>query len=169
VEKTLHVIKELKKKKVIQDYAIGGGVAVLYYVEPLLTYDLDIFFIPVEDNLDVLSPVYTYLKQKGFKTHREHIMIEGVPVQFIPVYNELVTEAVKNSTEVKYGRMKTKVLGIEYLMAVLLQTYRPKDRERLVKMLEETEVDLHSLKELFRKFELYEKFTAFQEKYLDSR
>jgi hypothetical protein len=44
VEKTLKVIGGLKKNKVILDYAIGGGIAVLYYVEPLLTYDLDILF-----------------------------------------------------------------------------------------------------------------------------
>jgi len=47
-----------------------------------------------------------------------------------------VKEAVKYCVEVKYGRMKTKVLGLEYLIAVMLQTNRPKDRERLIKVLE---------------------------------
>jgi len=68
------------------------------------------------------------LKKKGFKTEREHVLIQGVPVQFIPVYNDLVKEAVQYSEEVKYGRIKTKVLGLEYLIAVMLQTNRPKDR-----------------------------------------
>ena len=36
----LRVIRELKDKRIILDFAIGGGIAVLYYVEPLLTYDL---------------------------------------------------------------------------------------------------------------------------------
>ncbi len=74
----------------IKDYAIGEAIAALYYVEPLLTYDLYIFFIPVEESLDVLSPIYNHLKKIGYKTHKEHMIIEGVPVQFIPVYNELI-------------------------------------------------------------------------------
>jgi hypothetical protein len=48
-----------------------------------------------------------------------------------------VKEAVQYSVEVKYGRIKTRILGLEYLIAVMLQTYRPKDRERLVKVFEE--------------------------------
>ena len=63
MEKTLKIIKELKQKRIIQDFSIGGGIAVLYYVEPLLTYDLDIFFIPREESIDVLSPIYDYLKK----------------------------------------------------------------------------------------------------------
>jgi len=39
VEKTLKIIRELKEKEIIRNFAIGGGIAVLYYSEPLLTYD----------------------------------------------------------------------------------------------------------------------------------
>ncbi len=166
MEKTLKVIKVLKNKKVILDYAIGGGIAVLYYVEPLLTYDLDIFFVPIEESIDVLAPIYKYLKEKGYKTQREHIIIEGIPTQFIPVYNELVREAVQNSTEVKYGKIKTNVLGLEYLIAVMLQTYRAKDRERIIKIFEEAKVDLKLLKKLLKKYNLYGKYTEFRGLYL---
>ena len=169
MEKTLKVIRGLKNKKVILDYAIGGGIAVLYYVEPLLTYDLDIFFIPTEEGLDVLAPVYRYLKEKCYRTRREHIIIEGVPTQFIPVYNELVREAVQNSIEVKYGRMKTKVLGLEYLIAVMLQTYRAKDRERLTKIFEVTKVDMQLLRKLLKKYELYGKYTKFRGLYFEEK
>lgn len=169
VEKTLKVIRGLKNKKVILDYAIGGGIAVLYYVEPLLTYDLDIFFIPIEKSLDVLAPIYKYLKEKGYKTHKEHIIIEGVPVQFIPVYNELVREAVQNSAEVKYGRIKTKVMGLEYLVAVMLHTYRAKDRERIIKIFEETEVDINFLRKILKRHNLYDKFTRFRRMYFGKR
>jgi hypothetical protein len=97
----------------VPDFAIGGGIAVLYYTEPVLTFDLDIFFIPVEDRLDVLSPISKYLREKGYKPQREHVLVEGVPVQFIPVYNELVREAVQSSDKVNYGRIKTHVIGLE--------------------------------------------------------
>lgn len=168
MEKTLKVIKELKAKRVILDFAIGGGIAVLYYVEPLLTYDLGIFFIPIEERLDALGQVYEHLMEKGYKTRKEHIIIEGVPVQFIPVYNELVKEAVQNSAEVKYGRIKTKVLGLEYLVAVMFQTYRAKDRERIIKIFEEAEVDLKLLRKLLKKFGLYDRYARFRGMYFGS-
>ena len=169
MEKTLKVIGGLKNKKIILDYAIGGGIAALYYIEPLLTYDLDIFFIPIEDSIDVLTPIYRYFKEKGFKAKKEHVLIEGVPVQFIPVYNELVKEAVQYSVEVKYGRIKTRVLGLEYLIAVMLQTDRPKDRERLVKVFEEAKIDLKLLKKILRKYGLYDKYVRFKEMYFGAK
>ena len=95
MEKTLKAVKELKNKKVILDYAIGGGIAVLYYVEPLLTYDLDILFVPIEESIDVLAPIYKYLKEKGYKTQREHIIIEGIPTQFISRIMSLLEKLFK--------------------------------------------------------------------------
>lgn len=169
VEKTLKLIKELKKEKVFKDFSIGGGIAALYYIEPLLTYDLDIFFIPIEDSINVLAPIYRYLKEKGFKAKKEHILIEGVPVQFIPVYNELVKEAVQNSVEVKYGRIKTRVLGLEYLVSVMLQTYRPKDRERLVKIHEEAKIDVKCLNKILKTYGLYDKYVRFKEMYFSAK
>jgi len=169
VEKTLKIIKELKEKKVLKDFSIGGGIAALYYIEPLLTYDLDILCIPIEDSIDILTPIYRYLKERGFRTKGEHVLIEGVPVQFIPVYNDLVKEAVLYSDEVKYGRIKTKVLGLEYLIAVMLQTYRPKDRERLIKVLEEAKIDLKLLKKILKKYRLYDKYVQFKEMYFDTK
>lgn len=168
MEKALKAVRELRDRGVILDFAIGGGIAVLYYVEPFLTYDLDIFFIPVEERFDTLSPIYDYLKKKGYRTQREHVIIDGVPVQFIPAYNELVKEAVQNSTGVKYGRVNTKVLSVEYLVAIMLQTYRTKDRERILKIFEEVQVDLKFLKKLLRKFNLYERYTKFRERYFGS-
>ena len=169
MEKTLRLIKELKEKKIITDYSIGGGIAALYYVEPLLTYDLDIFFIPIEDSIDVLTPIYGYLKEKGFKAKKEHILIEGVPVQFIPVYNDLVEEAVQYSVEVRYGRIKTRVLGVEYLIAVMLQTYRPKDKERLVKVFEDAKIDIELLKKILKKHGLYDRYVQFKELRFDAK
>jgi len=168
MEKTLKIIKELKEKKVFKDFSIAGGIAALYYIEPILTYDLDILFIPIQDSIDILAPIYQYLREKGFKTKGEHVVIEGVPVQFIPVYNDLVKEAVQYSDEVKYGRIKTKVLGLEYLIAIMLQTYRPKDRERLIKVFEETKIELKLLKKILKKYGLYNKYVQFKEIYFET-
>ncbi|MCL0092519.1 hypothetical protein M1N92_02470 [Dehalococcoidia bacterium] len=48
MEKTLKVFNELEKTGLIRRYVIGGGIAVLFYAEPILTYDLDVFcLLPV--------------------------------------------------------------------------------------------------------------------------
>jgi len=166
VEKTLKIIRKLKEKKVVRDFAIGGGVAVLYYTEPILTYDLDIFFIPVEERIDVLSPIYKYLREKGYKPQGEHVIIEGVPVQLIPVYNELVKEAVQNSVKVNYGRIKTQVIGLEYIVVIMLQVNRTKDRERLIKIFEDTDVNVKVLKGILKTFNLAGKYEEFRREYL---
>ena len=51
---------------------------------------------------------------------------------------------------------------MEYLIAVMLQTYRAKDRERIIKIFEEVEVDLKLLKKLLKKHNLYGKYTKFR-------
>ncbi len=45
MKKILEILNELKKKGLVEDYAIGGGVATIFYTEPVFTYDLDAFII----------------------------------------------------------------------------------------------------------------------------
>ena len=125
MEKTLKVFNDLEKKGLIKRYVIGGGIAVLFYAEPILTYDLVVFcLLPAEKGgLISLSALYKYLRKKGYREQEEHIVIEGIPVQFIPAYNELVEEAVEMANEVKYKEVKTKIVRVEHLLAIMLQTY----------------------------------------------
>ena len=166
MRKALKVINELKKSRIIKDYAIGGGIAVIYYVEPILTYDLDIFFIPREENkLAVLSPLYNFLKRKGYKFDKEHVIIEDIPVQFLPAYNDLLKEAFKNAYVTKYKGIKTKVFEPEYLLAIMVQTFRAKDKERIIKMLDEAEIDKRLFKRILKKYALLEKYNRFVKLY----
>ena len=165
MERTFAILNEMELAGLFKSYAVGGGIAAMYYFEPILTYDLDIFFIPVKENIDVLAPLYSYLKEKGYLPEKEHVVIEGIPVQLIPVYNDLVREAVENARETDYKEVKIRILTAEYLVAVSLQTYRPKDRERLVKFLDETRIDLLRLKTILKDHGLEEKFRKFRERY----
>jgi len=170
MEKVIKVLNEMKKRKLIEDYAIGGGIAAIFYAETILTYDLDIFFISSsaqEGKLITLSPIYDYFKDKGCRIDKEHIIIEGMPVQFIPVYNELVKEAVENAREIKYKGTKTKVLRAEYLISIMLQTFRPKDKERIIRLLDESKIDENYLKGILKKFKLDEKFESFKKVYYE--
>ena len=166
MQKTIRVIDRLQKEGIIKEYAIAGGVAAIFYVEPILTYDLDIFFIPTkEEKIITLSPIYKWLKQNGYEPHEEHVIIEGVPVQFIPVYNELVKAAVIDAAKISYKDAKTKVIKAEYLLAIMLQTFRPKDKERIVKLLDEAKLNMAYLLKILGKHNLDEKFKRFKDLY----
>ncbi len=159
----------MKEKGLIGEYAISGGIAVIFYVEPILTYDLDIFFIPIieEKGLISLSPIYDYLKRKGYHADKEHIIIDQTPVQFIPVYNELIKEAVKNVRVTRYKKTRTQVLKAEYLIAIMLQTFRPKDKERIIKLLDEAKIDMKYLKGILKRYNLIERFNNFLKLYYE--
>lgn len=166
MRETLKVINELKEKGLITDYAIGGGIAALFYIEPFLTYDLDVFIIPREKKeqkgLIFLSAVFDYLRSMGYSWKGEHIIIEGVPVQFIPA-DELEKEGVENARVIEYEEIKTKVISPEYLIVILLRAGRKKDIEKIERLLEQTEIDRKKLNELLNKFNLKEKFNSLKE------
>ena len=167
MEKTLKVLDDLQKKGLIKRYVIGGGIAVLFYAEPILTYDLDVFcLLPTEmGGVITLSSTYEYLQKKGYSVQEEHIVIEGIPVQFIPAYNELVEEAVEEAIDVKYKRVKTRIVRAEHLLAIMLQTYRPKDRARILVLLDEAEVNILYLENILERHGLQEKWNEFRRLY----
>ncbi|MGZ5469653.1 MAG: hypothetical protein ACXWF4_10470 [Candidatus Aminicenantales bacterium] len=151
LEKALQIIEDMTRLGIINAYAIGGGVAATYYIEPVLTYDLDIFFIPVKEGLDELAPIYEFARSRGYAEQAEALLIEGFPVQFIPAYNALVREAVAGATTLKYHDTEAKVVKAEYLAAIALQTGRAKDRERLIRLLEEADIDRQLLAKILEK------------------
>lgn len=167
MEKTLNVLNKLEKKGLVERYAIGGGIAVLYYAEPVLTYDLDVFCIlPIEkEELITLSSIYEYLQQKGCKEDREHIVIEGIPVQFIPAYNKLVEEALNEAVEIKYKQTETRIVRVEHLIAIMLQTYRPRDRERILLILDEIQIDMLFLEKVLERHGMLKKWREFRRRY----
>ena len=162
MDKALRVIKDMARQGIIKAYAIGGGIAATYYIEPVLTYDLDIFFIPASEGLDVLATIYEYARERGFSAEAEAILIEGFPVQFIPAYNDLVREAVENAATLKYRDVEARVVTAEYLAAIALQTGRAKDRERLVRLLEDAVIDRAVLGRILDFFGLTDKFKKFE-------
>ena len=164
MEKTLKVLNELEQKGLIERYAIGGGIGALFYAEPVLTFDLDVFiFLPaMKGPLVMLSPIYDYLRSKGYREHQEHVIIEGIPVQFIPAYNPLVEEALEEAEEVKYKQVKTKVISAEHLLAIMLKTGRAKDRERMALFLEEVKIDKNRFAQIIKRHNLTAAWNRFK-------
>ena len=63
MKETLEVLNGLKDKALIDDYAVGGGIATIFYTEPVFTYDLDVFVIvksALAGNIISLASVYDW-------------------------------------------------------------------------------------------------------------
>jgi len=164
MEKTIAVLNDLKRNGLVEDYAIAGAMAAAFYIEPALTYDLDVF-IAVPQTVGpmmVLSPIYEFLHNRGCVEEHEHVLIEGVPVQFLPAHNALAEEALREAREIIYGETPTRVARAEHLMAIMLQIYRAKDKARLIQMLEQAEFDRQYFLEVLERHGLATKWAEFR-------
>lgn len=163
----IKVLNGMTSAGVIKKYAIGGAVAAFLYIEPGATFDLDIFvaFEPGPSGLLTLGPIYSYLQGLGHRPQHEAIMIEGWAVQFLPPANDLVSEALEQSKEVEIDSEKTRVFTAEHLMAISLQTGRPKDLARLVQFVQEGAVEETRLMDVLGRHGLKAKFADFKRKF----
>lgn len=169
MEKTLAVLNQMEADGVIQRYAIGGAIAAAFYIEPAQTYDLNVFLIfPVSPlGLISISPIYSYLTERGYQPEGEAINIEGWPVQFLPAFNLLIEEALENAVEVFYGETPTRVFTEAYLAAIMLYTGRAKDHARLIQLLTEDKVNRTALADLIARHGLEAKWENFKQRFLD--
>ena len=161
MRKVFEVLEEIKKKGLVEDYAIGGAFATIRWTEPFLTEDLDVFLkLKHREKTGIidLSPIYNYLKEKGYQWRKQWIIIEGVPVDFI-VADELEEEAIDNSSEVEIEGMKIKIFSPEYLIAIAVRTGRDKDIHRIKRLLDFA--DKKKLKKILLRWNLLTKFERF--------
>lgn len=161
MEKTIGVLNEMVRGGVLSAYAIGGAVAAIFFSEPVTTYDLDAFvFLPEVGSAGPIVSLdlpYRWLGARGYRMEREHVVVEGVPVQLIPVYNSLVEEAVRAAVDLPYGKETARVCRVEYLVAILVQTARPKDRARFAVLREQAQVDEGRLAEILTRHGLVDR------------
>jgi hypothetical protein len=87
------------------------------------------------------------------------VVIEGVPVQFLPVYNALVEEALHETIDTQYHTTPTRVLRVEHLLAIAIQTGRTKDRERVRMLREQATIDMPYLADILRRHRLEGKWS----------
>ncbi len=101
MERVLQVLNQMQADGVVDNYAIGGGIAAIYYIEPYQTDDLDVF-VPVssvtfeKSALLSLDPIYSYLAKLGYTAVKEGVLIEDWLVQFIPAGESTQEEALMN-------------------------------------------------------------------------
>ena len=170
MERVIQVINRMKADGVVENYAIGGGIAAIYYLEPYQTDDIDIF-IPVasvaagEAGLISLEPIYGYLKGFGYFPSKEGVVIEDWLVQFIPTFEPMQEEAIAKARRVIFGETDTNIFTAEYLAAELLRSGRRKDHARVIDLLEGDHVDMKIFRELISRHGLVDKWKAFAKQF----
>lgn len=134
------VLEQLVQEETLRQYAIGGATAAGFHGEPLATRDIDVFvFIepPAGSLLVSLEPLFSRLAAIGFKEFDEEgLLIHGYPVQFLCASPGLETEALNKALVLDWETHRIRVIRPEHLAAIALTVGRPKDRARLVYLVE---------------------------------
>ena len=144
-------LNTLKADDLVGDYAIGGATAVLFYAEPARTYDIDVFVVlpqTAPGSLVSLDPFYEWARERRFPVDAGHILVHGVPVQFLPAHNALAEAAVATARTLDYDGVPVRVIDPEHLVALAFQAGGHKRRERAWQMLEVGAVNRQDLREL---------------------
>jgi hypothetical protein len=161
---TIAVLNRLEAEGVIGRYAITGAVAAYRHISAALTEVLDLLVsIPSASpsGLLAVAPIFARLRQLGYADFsHEGIIIEGWPVQFLPVASDLDAEALERAEPVDIPAgtegvtVQARSLRPEHLVATALKVGRPKDLLRIQQFLEERTVDLVALQDVLRRYGL---------------
>jgi hypothetical protein len=170
VEKIFAVLNKMEADGVIGRYAIGGAVGAIFWLEPITTKDLNVFFmLPVAPggSLLTLGPIYDYLLTRGFAPEGQYIVIEGWAVEFVPPATLLVEQALAQAVEREVNGVTTRVFTAEHLVAICLQVGRPKDHDRVIRFVEAEMLDAKVFESILLRHDLTEKWQKFHQTYLE--
>src|SRR5262249_4545464 len=156
----------MRSDGIVDNYAIGRGIAAIYYLEPYDTDDIDVFIPAVsvkvgEAGLISLQPVYDYLRGLGYVPLKEGVLIEDWLVQFIPTFEDVQEEAISTSRRVTFGETDTNIFTAEYLAAELLRSGRRKDHARVIALIEGNRVNMEMLRDIIGRHNLTDKWKKF--------
>lgn len=172
IRKTIEVVTKLAEQGVIERYAIAGAVAALNYIQPTLTEDLDILisiahFEKRASGLITLTPIEKALEKMGYAERTTvGIMVEGWPVQFLPVSSALDEEALEQAVELDIDDtgtppVKARCLRAEHVVATAVKLGRLKDLARVEACLAQGSVDLSALKSVLERHDLVSAWKSF--------
>lgn len=160
MDRTFEVLNRMVKDGVISRYAIAGAVGALNYLEPMTTRDVDVL-VSVADlgstrsGLLTLDPIFSYLRRAGYTEFEdEGVLIEGWPVQFLPVASDLDVEGLEQAIEAEIANIKVRVLRPEHLVATALKVGRPKDYLRILAFLSSEQLDRLALAKVLERHNL---------------
>jgi hypothetical protein len=169
MKETFAVFNQMVADSAIENYALAGAVGAMFYVEPFSTRDIDVLVVVPETEGKLIAELsgWQYLRSRGYSEIRdEGIVIEGWPVQFLPVSNALEHEAYLNAGDQNLDDVIVRVVQPEHLVAIMVPVGRLKDFARVQMFLSEDVINLDVLKEILERHQLTEKWDDFRNRFL---
>ena len=162
------LLNEMVEAGVIANYALFGAVAQMRYTEPVATLDADVLVeVPSPEKLDLLTPLYQFCSERGYRAEGEAIRVGSWPVQFIPVFNELTREAMEKADTADFEHVPLRVVRPAHLTVIALSVGRAKDWTRILALLESGSVTGDEIGALAARHELAEAWEVFQKRFLN--
>lgn len=147
-------LKAMQDEGIVEKYAIGGGMAALFYAETTATFDIDVFVLIAESGLLVdLSHIYDWARGRGYRIENEYLMVHDVPVQILVAGDGLQREAVETANLLDYDGVLVPVMKPEFLVLLYLAAGSSKRRGRASDLLE-AGADAKRIEELATRFGL---------------
>lgn len=155
---TLRALNTMKAEGVVREYAIAGAMAIVFWTEPVPTFDLDVLVLlpPATGDLVSLEGIYLWAESRGYAPEEEHVVVHGLPTQFVPSPGPLANEAIATAVDLEYEGVIVRVVRPEYLIALYLQpeARTAKRRERAAMLLELPSLDRGLVDEILRRYDL---------------
>lgn len=170
VKEIAELLNAMREAGVVDDYALFGAAAQMRYTEAVATLDADVLVaMPAPAGLDVLEPIYTYCRSRGYGAEGEAVRVGAWPVQFIPVFSPLTQEAVHRADTADFDGVPFRVVGAVYLAVIALSVGRAKDFARVLALIESGAVTREGIGALAARHDLTDAWNRFNRRFLDDK
>ena len=174
---TINIVKEvaqllngMREAGLVNDYALFGAAAQMRYTEAVATLDADVLItMSAPAGLDVLEPIYTYCRARGYTAEGEAVRVGAWPVQFIPVFSPLTQEAVNRADTADFDGVPFRVVRAVYLAVMALSVGRAKDLARVLALIESGAVTCDDIDALAARHGLTDAWSRFSRRFLDDQ
>lgn len=163
MKEVAQLLNAMRDAGVIADYALFGAAAQMRYTEPVATLDADVLVeVPSAERFDPLAAIYQFCAERGYQPEGEAVRVGAWPVQFIPVFNPLTQEALRQAETADFDGVPFRVVRADFLAVIALSVGRAKDFTRILALLESGSISRdevarlaarHGLSEAWQRFE----------------
>lgn len=170
IKEVIHELNRIQSEGLVVDYAVGGAVAALAYIEASSTEDVDVFVIlrPGASDLAPLGEIWANLQAHGAVPEGERLVIGEWPVQFLPPGSPLDEDAIRNAQPWDFGGVSGRIMRPEYVAAIALALGRAKDKVRVEEFVRRGRLDMAEFTKVLTKHGLLQQWNIFTHKYLDA-
>jgi len=169
MERVAGLLNDMVASGVITNYAVFDAVAQMRYTEAVVTLDADILVaLPDPSSLNLLAPIYSFCKERGYSPEGEAIRVGDWPVQFIPAFDSITEEALETAETADLNGVPFRVVRADYLAVIALSVGRSKDFARILALLESGSIDDEMISHLAEKHGIHGKWRAFKRNFYET-